>query len=52
VASVVVVQLEDFGAMSQAAAFATLIMLSVIVVLLFLQGLMRLLGVRHVSLIG
>jgi iron(III) transport system permease protein len=52
VASVVVVQLEDFGAMSQAAAFATLIMLSVIVVLSVLQGLLRLLGVRNVSLIG
>jgi len=51
-ASVVVVQLEDFGAMSQAAAFATLIMLSVVVVLLVLQGLMRLLGVRNVSLVG
>jgi len=44
--------LKKFGAMSQAAAFATPIMLSVIVVLLVVQGLLRLLGVRNVSLIG
>jgi len=49
---VVVVQLEDFGDMSAAAAFATLIMLSVIVMLTTLQGLMRLVGIRNVSLIG
>jgi iron(III) transport system permease protein len=52
VASVVVVQLEDFGDMSAAAAFATLIMLSVIVMLTTLQGLMRLIGIRNISLIG
>jgi iron(III) transport system permease protein len=52
VASVVVVQLEDFGDMSAAAAFATLIMLSVIVMLMVFQGMMRLMGVRNISLIG
>lgn len=52
VASVVVVQLEDFGDMSAAAAFATLIMLSVILMLTTLQGLMRLIGIRNISLIG
>jgi iron(III) transport system permease protein len=52
VASVVVVQLEDMGAMSAAAAFATLIMLSVIAMLTALQGLMRLIGIRNISLIG
>jgi iron(III) transport system permease protein len=51
VASVVVVQLEDFGDMSQAAAFATLIMLSVILVLSVIQAVLRLLGVRNVSLV-
>ena len=52
VASVVVVQLEDFGDMSAAAAFATLIMLSVIAMLTMIQGLMRLVGIRNISLIG
>lgn len=52
VASVVVVQLEDMGDMSAAAAFATLIMLSVIAMLTALQGLMRLIGIRNISLIG
>lgn len=52
VAAVVVVQLEDMGAMSAAAAFATLIMLSVIAMLTALQGLMRLIGIRNISLIG
>lgn len=52
VASVVVVQLEDYGDMSAAAAFATLIMLSVIAILTMLQGLMRLIGFRNMSLIG
>ena len=52
VASVVVVQLEDFGDMSAAAAFATLIMLSVIVMLMAFQGMMRVMGVRNISLIG
>ena len=52
VASVVVVQLEDFGDMSAAAAFATLIMLSVILMLMVIQGLMRLMGVKNISLIG
>ena len=52
VASVVVVQLEDFGDMSSAAAFATLIMLSVIVMLITLQGLMHLMGVKNISLVG
>jgi iron(III) transport system permease protein len=52
VASVVVVQLEDFGDMSAAAAFATLIMLSVIALLTAIQGLMRLIGIRNISLIG
>jgi iron(III) transport system permease protein len=52
VASVVVVQLEDYGDMSAAAAFATLIMLSVIAILTTLQGLMRLIGIRNISLIG
>jgi len=52
VASVVVVQLEDFGDMSAAAAFATLIMLSVIAMLTTIQGLMRLVGIRNISLIG
>jgi iron(III) transport system permease protein len=52
VASVVVVQLEDFGDMSAAAAFATLIMLSVIVMLTALQGLMHLMGVKNISLVG
>jgi hypothetical protein len=49
---VVVVQLEDMGAMSAAAAFATLIMFSVIAMLTALQGLMRLIGIRNISLIG
>jgi len=52
VASVVVVQLEDMGAMSAAAAFATLIVVSVIAMLTAIQGLMRLLGIRNISLIG
>jgi iron(III) transport system permease protein len=52
VASVVVVQLEDFGDMSAAAAFATLIMLSVIAMLTMIQGLMRIVGIRNISLIG
>ena len=52
VASVVVVQLEDFGDMSSAAAFATLIMLSVIVMLIALQGLLHLMGVKNISLVG
>jgi iron(III) transport system permease protein len=52
VASVVVVQLEDFGDMSSAAAFATLIMLSVIVMLITLQGLLHLMGVKNISLVG
>jgi len=52
VASVVVVQLEDFGDMSAAAAFAALIMLSVIAMLMMMQGLMRLIGIRNISLIG
>ena len=52
VASVVVVQLEDFGDMSAAAAFATLIMLSVIVMLTALQGLLHLMGVKNISLVG
>jgi len=46
------VQLEDFGDMSAAAAFATLIMLSVIVMLTVIQGLMRLMGIKNISLIG
>jgi hypothetical protein len=46
------VQLEDFGDMSSAAAFATLIMLSVIVMLIALQGLMHLMGVKNISLVG
>ncbi len=52
VASVVVVQLEDFGDMSAAAAFATLIMLSVIVMLTALQGLLHLMGIKNISLVG
>jgi iron(III) transport system permease protein len=52
VASVVVVQLEDMGAMSAAAAFATLIVVSVIAMLTAIQGLIRLFGIRNISLIG
>lgn len=51
-ASVTVMQLEDSGNTAQAAAFSTLIMLTVIAVLLLFQGLLRLLRIRHVSLIG
>jgi iron(III) transport system permease protein len=52
VASVVVVQLEDIGNMSQAAAFASLIMFSVIGVLVVFQGVLFLFRIRNVSLIG
>jgi iron(III) transport system permease protein len=52
VASVTVMQLEDGGNTAQAAAFSTLIMVTVVAVLALFQGLLRLVGVRNVSLIG
>ena len=51
-AAVTVMQLEDGGNTAQAAAFSTLIMVSVVAVLALFQGLLRLMGVRDVSLIG
>lgn len=49
-AAVSVLLLDDAGKTSQAAAFSTLIM--VVGVLVFFQGVLRLLGIRDVSLIS
>ena len=51
-AAVSVLLLDDAGETSQAAAFSTLIMAVVIAVLLIFQGLLRLFGIRNVSLIS
>ncbi len=51
-AAVSVLLLDDAGETTQAAAFSTLIMVVVIGVLLVFQGLLRLLGIRNVSLIS
>jgi iron(III) transport system permease protein len=51
-AAVSVLLLDDAGETSQAAAFSTLIMVVVIAVLLVFQGLLRLFGIRNVSLIS
>jgi len=51
-AAVSVLLLDDAGETTQAAAFSTLIMAVVIVVLLVFQGLLRLFGIRNVSLIS
>ncbi len=51
-AAVSVLLLDDAGETTQAAAFSTLIMVVVIGVLLVFQGLLRLFGIRNVSLIS
>ena len=51
VAAVSVLLLDEAGQMSQAAAFFTCIMAVVMVSLLGFQGLLRLAGVRNVSLV-
>jgi len=51
-AAVSVLLLDDAGETTQAAAFSTLIMLVVLGVLLVFQGLLRLFGIRNVSLIS
>jgi iron(III) transport system permease protein len=51
VAAVSVLLLDEAGQMSQAAAFSTCIMAVVMVSLLVFQGLLRLAGVRNVSLV-
>ena len=51
-AAVSVLLLDDAGETTQAAAFSTLIMVVVIAVLLVFQGLLRLFGIRNVSLIS
>jgi iron(III) transport system permease protein len=51
VAAVSVLLLDEAGQMSQAAAFSTCIMALVMVSLLVFQGLLRLAGVRNVSLV-
>jgi iron(III) transport system permease protein len=51
VAAVSVLLLDEAGQMSQAAAFSTCIMAVVITSLLVFQGLLRLTGVRNVSLV-
>jgi iron(III) transport system permease protein len=51
VAAVSVLLLDEAGQMSQAAAFSTCIMAVVMVSLLAFQGLLRLTGVRNVSLV-
>lgn len=51
-AAVSVLLLDDAGETTQAAAFSTLIMLVVIVVLVAFRGLLRLFGIRNVSLIS
>jgi len=51
-AAVSVLLLDDSGETTQAAAFSTLIMAVVIAVLLVFQGLLRLFGIRNVSLVS
>jgi iron(III) transport system permease protein len=51
VAAVSVLLLDEAGQMSQAAAFSTCIMAVVMASLLVFQGLLRLAGVRDVSLV-
>jgi iron(III) transport system permease protein len=51
VAAVSVLLLDEAGQLSQAAAFSTCIMVVVMVSLLLFQGVLRLAGVRNVSLI-